>query len=530
MTGLVQDIRYAVRTLKRAPLFAAMSILTLALGIAATTIVYSLVDGILLRPLPIEHADRVVLARELINGNEDGVSWPNFKDWRDRATSFEQLAAWRGLTTNLRGIGMPRRLQARQVTWNLLATLGVKPMLGRDFVPADDQPGVPRVAIVSHGFWQRELGGDRAGIGRVITLDDTPVTVIGVLPGSFTVARQEDIFFPFGNFVTPAMPMYLGRGNHFGLAAIGRLKPTATLASANAEMVSIARQLEQEHPESNSGNSAIVRPLFDVLVSSARPMLLVLLGAVAAMLLIACVNLANLLLARAANRTQEMAVRRSLGAAGWRIARQMLIESLLLSIAGGAAGIVLAVAGFQAFMALVPPDQPRVHMVTIDLRVLVFSAIVSIATGLLFGLVPAIQAATGRAMPLLRSSRITGAAAASAGTRRVLLFAEVALALVLVAGAGLMLRTMNNLLAVDTGFSSDQVVSAQFNLSQRYDEVKRLAFLDAALQQIRAVPGVANAAFTFSLPVAGSNWNSIFILEGRPVPSRRELPTAAWTP
>jgi putative ABC transport system permease protein len=532
MSGLVQDLRYALRALRRAPGFAAVSIVTLALGIAATTIVYSIIDGILLRPLPIKDPDRVMLARETSpDGTDMSLAWPNYLDWRKRQTSFESLAVWRGLTANLTGIEQPRRLNVRHVTWELLSALGVAPALGRDFTSADDQPGVARTAIVSHGFWQRQLGGTAEALGRQIMLDETPVTVIGVLPRDFTIAREEDIFLPVGTFLEgPVLQMYNGRGNHFGFAAIGRLKPGVSIDTARAEIVTIARQLEQEYPNTNSGNGATVRPLFDVLVSDARPMLYVLLGAVLAMLLIACVNLANLMLSRAAGRAQEMAVRRSLGAARWRIARQMLTESVLLAVIGGVLGVALAYAGFEAFLALLPPNQPRIHIVTIDWRVLTASAAAAIATGILFGLMPAIHAATGRSMTLLRSARVTGSAQAHAGTRRALMLSEVALALILVTGAGLMLRTMNNLAAVDTGFNHEQIMSAQFNLPRRYDPPKRAVFYEQVVERLRALPGVTNAAYTYSIPVAGSNWNSIFIIEGQPVPERSQLPSSAWTP
>jgi predicted permease len=530
MSGIVQDIRYALRALARAPGFAAVSIVTLALGIAATTIVYSIVDGILLRPLPIADGDRVMLVRETFNGQDGSFSWPNYLDVRDRQTSFERFAVWRGLTANLTGVEQPRRLNVRHMTWDLLSTLGVRPTLGRDFTPDDDKPGAERTAIVSHAFWQRELGGAADAIGRTIMLDESPVTVIGVLPQGFTIAREEDIFLTIGSHMELAKMLYAGRGNHFGLAAIARLKPGVAIETANAEMVSIARQLEQEYPATNSGNGASVRPLFEVLVSTARPMLYVLLGAVITMLMIACVNLANLMLARAAGRTQEMAVRRSLGAARWRIARQMLTESLLLAIIGGVLGVALAYAGFETIVALLPPGQPRIHIVTIDWRVLSMAAAAAIGTGVLFGLMPAIQAATGRSMTLLRSARVTGTAHAGAGTRRTLMLAEVALALVLVTGAGLMLRTMNNLAAVDTGFNGEQILSAQFNLPQRYDAEKRPLFFDQTLDRLRAIPGVSHAAFTYSLPVAGSNWNSIFVIEGQPVPERSQLPSSGWIP
>ncbi len=530
MTGFTQDLRYAARALRRAPGFAAISIITLALGIGATTIVYSVVDGILMRPLPIRDADRVLLARDFINGFENSTSWPNYEDWEKRQTSFSHMAAWRGVTVNLTGLGEARRLNARQMTWNMMTTLGVTPIVGRDLTTADDQPDVERTALVSYRFWQRDLGGDASAIGRKITLDEVPVTIVGVLPAEFTIARDEDVFLPFRNFLSGSMRgMLMNRGNHFGLAAIARLKDGVGIETARAEMVSIARQLEQEYPAVNSGVGASVRPFFDVLVSDARPMLYVLLGAVATMLLIACVNLANLMLARAAGRSQEMAVRRSLGAGRLRIVRQMLTESVMLSLIGGTLGVALAYAGFEALVALLPPNQPRIHIIQIDGRVLSIAVLVSVATGVLFGLMPALQAATGRAMTLLRSARVTGSSAVSTAQRRALLVAEVALAVILVTGAGLMLRTMNNLLSIETGFTSEQVVSAFLQLPERFDQARRRVFVSQVVETLGASPGVAKAAFTNSIPVAGSNWGSIFIVEGQPVPERSKLPAAAFT-
>ena len=326
--------------------------------------------------------------------------------------------------------------------------------------------------------------------------------------------------------------MYAGRGNHFGLAAIARLKPGVDPETANAEMVAIARQLEQEYPNTNSGNSASARPLFETLIGTARPMLYVLFGAVITMLLIACVNLANLMLSRAAGRAQEMAVRRSLGAARWRIARQMLTESLLLAIIGGIAGVALAYAGFEALVALLPPNQPRIHVIAIDLRVLLMAAAASIGTGILFGLMPAIQAATGRSMTLLRSSRVTGSAQrqrrhqAHADARR--------------SRARARARHRRRPDAADDeqpgvrsipASATSRSSPAQFNLpSALRRHEKRLLFLDQALERLRAIPGVTKAAFTYSIPVAGSNWNSIFIVEGQPVPKRNQLPSSAWIP
>ncbi len=531
MTGFVQDVRYALRSLAREPGFAVAAIATLALGICATTIVYSLVDGILLRPLPIRDPDRVVLARELTPRGEDmSISLLNFRDWKARAKSFEALAAWRGLPANLTGLDQPRRIMIRQVTWNLFDVLGVQPVLGRGLTEADEEPNVERVALISYRFWQRDMGGETSAIGRRIALDDTPVTIVGVLPQDFTVAREEDAFLPLGNFITTPRHFTLNRGNHFGLAAIGRLKPGVSVDDARAEVVLIASQLAQEYPNTNSGQSAMLVTLHEVLVRQARPTLIVLLVAVGAMLLIACVNIANLLLVRGAGRAQELEVRRALGARRWRIARQLLTESVLLALAGGAVGIVLAGIGFDAFMALVPPDQPRVHLVALDARVLMVTTAVSIGTGLLFGIVPALVSGSARARTLLRSGRVAGPRTVRAGTRRLLLVSELSLALVLLAAAGLMVRTMGQLLAIDPGFASDQVLSAQVSLPQRYQAGQRIAFYGQVEERVRALPGVVNAAFTNSLPVQGSNWNSVFIVERQPVPARADLPSAAFTP
>jgi predicted permease len=533
-SGFGADLRHALRGLRRAPAFTAVAVGTLALGIGATTIVYALVDGILLRPLPIVEPERVVLAREIdAQGNEFSASWPNFVDWRERARSFSGLAAWRAvplnLTGNLSGGERARRILGRQVTWNLFSVLGVRPHLGRDLLPEDDRPGAEPVCMVSHGFWRRELGGDAAAIGRRLTLDDLKVTVVGVLPRDFSIARQDDVFLPLGPALGPGSLLLL-RGNHQGLAAIGRLAPGATLESARAEMAAIGAQLARQYPDTNSGNIATARPLYEVLVGEARPMLGVLLLAVGAMLLIACVNLASLLIARGAGRAQELAVRRALGAARWRIARQQLTESLLLALAGGAAGVALARAGFVLVLALLPPGQARGHLVALDLRVLAVMAGVSILTGLVFGTVPALHAAGGRSSALLRGSRLTPAGA-RATTRRRLLVAEVALALMLLAAAGLALRTLANLQAIDPGFEPEGTIAAQVSLpATRYTHERRRAFVAAAVERVAALPGVDAAAFAASLPVEGANWYSVFIVGDQPVPPRAELPVAAFTP
>jgi predicted permease len=531
MSGVIQDVRYAWRGLVRAPGFAAVAITTLALGIAATTIVYSLIDGILLRPLPIADPDRVVVARELNSrGQVISVAWPNFLDWQARAKSFEKVAAWRGRPANLTGTSEPQRIMVREVTWNLFDVLGVRPIAGRDLTAADDLFGAPRVCLISYGFWQRQFGAEPAAVGRQLLLDETPVTIVGVLPEDFTIARVEDAFLPFGNFVGPTS-FHLGRGNHSGLAAIGRLAPGASLERARAELAVIARQLAETYPNTNSGNGATAELLFEILVQQTRPALAILAGAVVVMLLIACVNLANLLLVRGASRAHEIEVRRALGAERWRLLRQLLTESVVLAIIGGVAGVALAYAGFSLFLGLLPADQPRIHQVTMDARVLLFSIGVSLVVGLLFGLVPALQAGSNRAAALLRGTRVAGLAGAQGRTRQVLLAAQLSLALVLLIAAGLMTRTMENLFSIDVGFKPEAILSANLSLpAARYTPDRRRAFFVDVEERLRATPGVESAALTYSLPIRGSNWNSVFVVQGQPVPARADLPSAAITP
>jgi putative ABC transport system permease protein len=530
MSGLIQDVRYAWRGIMRAPGFAAVALITLTLGIAATTIVYSLVDGILLRPLPIEQPERVVIARETgPQGGPISLSYPGFLDWQQRAKSFQSLAVWRGRAANLTGSGEPQRLLIREVSWNIFDVLGVQPVAGRGLTEADDVFGVPRVGVISYGFWQRQFGGSADAIGKQITLDEGPVTIVGVLPEEFTIARVEDVFLPLRTFIGPDSFM-LRRGNHNGLAAVGRLADGVTLESARAELAVIARQLAEAYPDTNSGVGSTADLLFDVLVQQTRPALTVLAGAVAVMLLIACVNLANLLLVRGAARAQEIEVRRALGAERWRLLRQLLTESVVLALAGGAGGIALAYGGFNLFLDLLPVDQPRMHQVAIDRRVLLFSMGISVVAGVLFGLVPALHAGSARATSLLRGTRVAGLGGAQGRTRQLLLVAQLSLALVLLVSAGLMSRTMENLFAIDVGFEPERVLSANFTLPPRYTQDARRMFFTQVEERVRAIPGVQSVALGLSLPVRGSFWNSVFLAEGQPIPARADLPSAAFNP
>jgi putative ABC transport system permease protein len=531
LAGLMADVRHAWRSLARSPGFVAAAMLTLGLGIGAVTVIYSLVAGILLKPLPIHDPDRVVLARSMDStGAQFSISWPDFLDLQARARSVESLAAWRGVPANLTGLGRPRRLLVRQVTWNLLRVVGVSPALGRDFTAEDDGWGRERVCLISYRLWQQEFAGDPGVLGRTMILDDRATTIVGVLPAGFDVARREDAYLPLGIFINPNGPMMF-RGNHNGLAAIGRLAPGATVEHARAEMALIAGQLEREHPATNSGQSATAVLLSEVLVGDTRLPLYVLLTGVVAMLLVACANLANLQLVRAAGRAQEIEVRLALGAAPFRIAQQLLVESLLVSLIGGAAGIVAAFAGFSAFLALLPADVPRVHEVTLDLRVLSVAGGAAVLAGILFGLAPALQAGRSARAELLRGARVAHQSGAGQLTRRTLVAVELALALALLAAGGLMVRSLDNLLGESPGFDADRLLSASVSLPPtRYTQDRWPQFFEAAEARLAAIPGVEGAAFTQSLPILPSNWNSVFLVDDRPAPARTDLPSAAWTP
>jgi putative ABC transport system permease protein len=531
LAGAMADVRYAFRSLARAPGFLAAAIVTLGLGIGAVTVIYSLVAGILIKPLPIHDPSRVVLARSVDRaGDQFSISWPDFLDVKARARSVESFAAWRGVPANLTGLGQPRRILVRQATWNLLRVLGVSPALGRDFNEADDVWGRDRVCLISYRLWQQEFASDPTAIGRTLMLDDRPTTIVGVLPAGFDIARREDAYLPLGNFINPSGPMMF-RGNHNGLAAIGRLVPGVEIEEARAEMTVIGSQLEQEYPATNSGQSSIAVPLSEVLVGDTRLPLYILLAAVGAMLLVACANLANLQLVRAAGRAQEIAVRLALGASRSRIARQLLIESVLVAILGGLAGVVAAYAGFNAFLALLPRDVPRLHEVTLDVRVLSVAAAVAVFAGIVFGLAPALQAGRGGRAELLRGSRVAHHAVAGQFTRRSLMAVELALALALLAAGGLMVRSLGNLLGEAPGFNAEHLLSASVSLpSTRYTQDRWPRFFDAVEARLRALPGVEGAAFTQSLPILPSNWNSVFMVDDRPAPARTDLPTAAWTP
>jgi putative ABC transport system permease protein len=526
--ALRQDLRFAVRGIVKRPSFAAMVLATLALGIGASTAIFSITNAILLRPLPYVHADRLVYVSETNKGVRASFGYPNYVDYRDRAQSFDGLACHSGTSFTVLGES-PQRVDGRLVCWNFFNILGVQPQLGRLFTSADDQPGAPAVALISERLWRQQFGGDPSIIGRTLRTNEQNLTIVGVLPGNFRFSRVEDVFAPLALTITPNSG-WLDRGNHFGLYAIGRLKPGVTVQQAQAEADHVFADLKRAYPNTNSTNGGRVVLLRDRIVETIRDTLIALMAAVGFLLLLACVNVANLLVARGAARQHELAVRTALGGTRWRLVRQLLVESTCLSAAGAALGVLVAFWLLQLLIALAPPDVPRIHEVSLDRMSLAFAVAAAALCGLVFGSFPAFQASSGGRLHLLaRASRTSSVTPHR--TRRALMTVEVALALVLLAGCGLMARTIAGLHAVNPGFRSDHLLTARFSLGgPAWTTEKRLAFFDALLPKLNALPGVTRAALTYSLPIEGSQWGSIFTVSDKPVPPRDQLPAAAFCP
>jgi len=531
MNTLKQDLNYGVRMLVKRPGFTLVAVITLALGIGANTAIFSVVNAVLLRALPYPEPDRlVVLTEKSPEGQRMGLAYPNYQDWRDQATSFTEMAGFRGALFNLTGLEQPVRLQGRMVSWNFFRILGVEPQLGRLFAEDDDKAGATRTTLLSNALWRSKFGSDPAVVGKTISLSGVGYEVIGVLPPNFEFFRKDDLFTPLELSVTRESGD-LDRGNHSGLNALARLKPGISISQASAEMDALASQLEQAYPNTNSGNGAITYSLLERYASDVSPTLWVLLAAVGFVMLIACVNVANLLLVRAGERHKEIAIRLAMGAGAWRIIRQLLTESLLLALFGGLSGLLLGVWMMEGLLDLAPEGIPRLDQTRLDPTVLAFSLGVSLLTGLLFGLLPAWNAARREVYGALKEGGRTGAGALREPMRKALLVAEVGLSLVLLIGAGLMLRTVDRLIHVDPGFETENLLTMQLSLPRNaYDETRRRVFYDECIARVGAVPGVSAAALTLSLPIDGSNWNSVFIAGDKPVPPRAELPSSAFTP
>ena len=526
---LRQDLRFARRSYARAPMFTLLVVTTLALGIGASTAIFSIVNGILLRPLPFPEADRLVWMSEADpQGRSVSLSWPDFLDWRARQHSFEGMAASRGGSFTLTGLGQASRVTARTITSNFFPVIGVQPVLGRTFTEEEDVAGAPAVAIVSHDFWRTRLDGDASALGRALTLNGRPYTVVGVLPPGFRYLRDYDLFVSMGPSISEMGMM--DRGNHQGFVGLARVRRGVTPESAFAELQAIQADLQRQYPDATGNIMAVGELLKSRLVNEDRDTLLVLFGAVAILLLIACVNVANLLIARGAARQHELAVRAALGGRRTRLATQLLVESTLLSAAGGVLGILLAFFLLTALIAVAPEGTPRLDEVSLDSAALLFAIAAAMTCGVLFGAFPALQASAARAQQLVIRTRAAGASAQSHRLRRALLVAEVALALILLTGAGLMIRTLGRLTGVDPGFRPDHVLTLRLVLPAGYeDPAKRVAIANQLVERTRALPGVVNAGVSLSLPIDGSYWNSSMSVRDRPLP-HDQLPQTAMIP
>ena len=529
MGTLLQDLSYGLRMLRKSPGFTAVAILTLALGIGANTAIFSVVNAILLRPLPYQDSSRLVFVSEDSDQvHEMSIAYPNFLDWRQQNHVFDQLAIFQSHSFILTGRERPERLPGQNVSANFFSTLGVKPLLGRNFLPEEDAPEAHPVAIISYALWERNFGGDSGVVGKSVTLSGTSYTIIGVLPPSFRFYTQIDIFVPIGLEAKDLAE----RDQHAGVYGVARLKPGVTLEQARSETATIARRLEQEYPKTNTGNRIYLNSLHEELVQDVRPAALVLLGAVGLVLLIACVNVANLLLARAVSREKEMAIRLAMGAGRGRIIRQLLTESFALSLAGGVLGLVIGIWGMDGLVSLIPQDFRLFANIHLDKWVLGFAVLLSCATGIVFGLAPALQAS--RAAGLFETLKEgTGRATGTTGHHRLrhaLVIAEVALALTLLVTAGLTIRSFYRVLQVNPGFRADNVLTERIILPEtKYPkDAPVAAFYKQLLERVNALPGVVSAGAVTPLPLTGEGWQTSFYIEGRPIPKPGEVPNSDY--
>ena len=549
MGTLLQDVRYGLRMLVKKPTFTIVAVLTLALGVGANTAIFSIVNAVLLRSLPYRDPDRLVR----IFFNEPGVglrdvtfSKPELDDLQTRAGVFEDVTPIFEGSENLTGAKQPERLEGVNGSFSYFSMLGVTPQIGRLFGPQDFALGFAPVVVISDGLWRRAYGADPNVLGRTLRLDNDPYTIIGVLPRGFrhpgpTISGDVEVFGAGGFSADPFPPPI--RGNRVLVTGIGRLKPGLTLAQAQARLTAMAAQLRHDFPTDYPPQAQWtieIQPLQETLVGNVRPMLLVLLGAVILIVFIVSLNIANLLLARASGRQQEMAVRLALGASRGRMVRQMLTESMLLSLIGGAAGIATAVGTLGFILRFVPSNVPRLNEVRIDWVVLAFALLISILTGLVFGLAPALHSAKVALSSAIREGgRGSGYSTKTGRLRDVLIVSELAFAVILMVGAGLLLRTLRDLLQENPGFNPTQVVTANIWLpsSQRSEDgsvsrysLARATFDRELLRRMKAIPGVELAAITSSLPTTNSNPNAVgglaierLAIEDRPVESSQDL-------
>ncbi|MFW6078569.1 MAG: ABC transporter permease, partial [Gemmatimonadota bacterium] len=527
---LIQDVRYAARRLRGSGGYTAIAVLTLALGIGANTAIFSVIDGVVLRPLAYDDSDRVVRVRGHERGGDDfgTVSYPNFRDLEERSTVFEAVAAQHGWQPIVTGDGEPERLQGASVTADYFRVLGIEPVHGRFFLESEDEPGGASTVVLGHGLWQRRFGGDPAVVGETVELGGVAYDVVGIAP-DFEDPRLRDSRLELWR-VSPA---YFGSddlsrtGRSFNV--IARMRAGVGLDRAQAEVNTIMRGLEEAYPDANTGRGLRLVPLKEEIVGPMRPALLILLAATGLVLLIACANVANLQLSRSAARTREIAVRSALGAPRRRIARQLLTESTLLALLGGAVGVGLAFWATDLLVALGGPQLPRADAVGVDGRVLAFAAGASLLSGLLFGLAPAARASRTDLRTALTSGSRGGTGDRSRRRfRSALVAGEVALAMVVLVGAGLLVRSLSSLRQVDPGFRTAGVLTVHIEpaLADRYEGDALTGLFDQLLERLAALPAVEAAGSIDILPTSGDFNGMSFTIDGRPEPARGETPMA----
>ncbi|MGC2672847.1 MAG: ABC transporter permease [Candidatus Acidiferrum sp.] len=521
MTSFWQDVRYGLRVLLKNPGFTAIAVLTLALGIGANTALFSVVNGVLLNPLPFPNPDRLVAVYSKTQQfHESSISYPNFLDWVRDNHSFSKLGAFRSEDYNMTGEGEPERLHGHMISADFFPALGINPLLGRNILPDEDRADAAPVAVIGDGLWKRKFGLSRDVLGKRITLNGKAYTVIGVAPGQITDLSPSDVYVPVGQWTDPT---FLNRGISMGMNAIGRLKPGVSFEQASADMDSVGANLAAAYPETNKDSGVTLVPLKTDVVGNVRGILLVLLGAVSFVLLIACANVANLLLARSTGRSREFAIRSALGASPGRVIRQLLTESVMLGMAGGALGLLMAKWGTRAILAALPKTLPRTEEIGIDGHVLFFTLGISVLTGIVFGLVPALKTLRPDMHETLKEGG-RGSSGARHRTQSVFVAVEMAMAVVLLIGAGLMIRSLAALWSIDPGFNPRNVLD--FSISSTPSpgsiaEQLRTKFRET-LRQIQNVPGVEGVSLVEgALPMRGDS-EVPFWVEGRPKPETEQ--------
>jgi len=519
MRTLLQDLRYGLRMLSKSPGFAAIAVLTLALGIGANTALFSVVNGVLLNPLAYPHPDQLVALYERNPGFDKGpIAYLNFLDWQREAQSFSSMAMYRGQDYNFTGTEKAERLGGYMISADFFTTLGVKPILGRAFRPEEDLPGASPIVILSGGLWQRRFGSSRDVLGKPIDLNGKSYTIVGVIPASFSFyGQQRDVYTPLGQWTDPS---FRDRRIDMSAHAVGRLKSGVSLSQAKADMDAIAQNLAAAYPEADKSVGVTLVSMHDDLVGNVQPFLLVLLAAVGFLLLIACANVANLLLARSMARSREFTIRAALGASQPRVIRQLLTESLLLAGLGGALGLLLAFWGTKAVLAILPGALPRADEVAVDLRVLLFTLALSLFAGIIFGLAPALKTSRVNLQELLQQSG-RGSSGARRSLQGAFVAVEVAMALVLLVGAGLMVRSLAALWRVNPGFNPSHAITFDLSLpaSSKASSVETRARLRQFDDAMRSIPGVQAVSVTLGSRPMIHDSSLPFWIEGQPKPA-----------